>query len=629
MKRIREFILKMCLIRLNLWQAVLFLFVMSLALTLFLFLLQPLPFSYVLRSFVQNRGFNLFLNWLPLFLLMLIFYFAGTGAASASTIVGAFAIMLSFANRNKILLRHDPLVPWDLLLSGELYGVIHSFGFWFIFGVIVISILYILIAVVAAFVVRSEKINWRFRVFGLVAVIALAFVINRPLYANHEINNRLVVFGNVWNQVNQFNSRGFVYSFIFSYNTNRVMRPDGYDRNLILAEIRNADTGGFDRLYGETLPHIIMIQGEAFSDIALSPHFNFDGFNDPLYNWRILSEESISGHIVVSVIGGGTAQTEFDVLTGLNSHQFAGVPFAFRMITREFESMATLLNRLGYTSEFMHPGFDWFYNRQNVYRHLGFSRLMFIDEFEGVPTKGGYINEHDTISRTMEMFRNHRLNSPNTPYFNFTVTIQNHGPYRDMYLIDGPVTGPTFTSDLPFTDVDINSMSNYFHGLEDADRELRRLTDYLNTLAEPVVVVYFGDHKPALHMRVYDLLLPEVYEPGSLEDLTRLFRIPFIIWFNEAAKELYNVSHPIELTNQDEELLFSASFLGAYVMEILGLTNLSPFWDFNTSLRQQFPVVMETRSFTADGRISTNLSREEREPLILYRNWSYFRLFDE
>jgi len=577
---------------------------------------------------VENRGLSLFLNWLPLFLAMLLFYFAGTGAATATTIVGAVAIGLGVANRYKIILRGDPLVPWDLLLGGEVIGIARSFETRFIVLGVVLAVLYILAAVVAALVIRSEKIDYRIRIGGAIGCIVLALLLNAPLYNNLRITNWLRIQGNIWNQVSQFNSRGFMFSFINAFNTNRVMRPEGYNPAAVRQAIEEADTGGIARLEGETHPHIIMIMGEAFSDLSLSPHFNFDGFTDPLENWQELRNDAIHGEIVVSVLGGGTAQTEFDVLTGLNSRHFAGVPFAFRMINSEFESMASILNSIGYRSEFMHPGHDWFYNRQNVYRHLGFERLVFIDEFDDIPTKGMYINEHDTINRIIDMFAEHRGNHPGKPYFHFAVTIQNHGPYVDKYLLDGPVDGPNFTTDLDLQDADINALSNFFHGLQDADMELGRLADYVNALAEPVILVYFGDHLPAFNRRIYDAIFPYVYDHGSFADLTRLHRVPFMIWFNYAARELYGVQHPGELSDDDNHL-FSASFLGAYVLEILGITNISPFWDFNTELRRIFPVITDNRSFGTDFLPCDGRSYEELAPLRLYRDWSYFRIFDE
>ncbi|MCL1882465.1 MAG: LTA synthase family protein [Defluviitaleaceae bacterium] len=622
----KKLVTRICLIRLKLWQALVFLLVMSLALTMFLFLLQPLPIWDVLIAMGRSFGLNLFLNWLPLFLLMLLLYFLGCGATSSATIVGAVGIGLGFANRTKILLRNDPLVPWDLMLGGEVVGIARSFGIGAIVAVIFGVILYIVVAIFAAFVIRSEKIGSEWRMLGVAVCLLTMFFVNQPLYANTNINNHLHIRGNIWHQVNQFNSRGFVYSFIHAFNTNRVMRPEGYDRDAVLEKIAAADLSGISRLEGKEHPHILMIMGEAFSDLSMNPHFCFEGFTDPLENWQRLLPKGISGDIIVSVLGGGTAQTEFDVLTGLNARQFPGAPFAFRMITTEFESMAWLLNSLGYRSEFMHPGFDWFYNRRNVYRHLGFDRLMFIDEFDDIPTKGMYINEHDTINRVIEMFAEHRQNFPGVPYFNFTVTIQNHGPYVDKYLIDGPVTEANFSTDLDLLEVDINALSNFFHGLQDADIEFARLVDYVNTLPEPTVMVYFSDHLPAFNMRIYDTVFSAA---NTFEEMTQLYTVPFLILFNYAALEFYGISHPIELaTDPYENMLFSSPFLGAYVMELLGFTNLSPFWDFNTELRREFPIILETRSFAPCLTPSSHKTREQRLPLYLYRDWSYFRIFD-
>jgi phosphoglycerol transferase MdoB-like AlkP superfamily enzyme len=560
---------------------------------------------------------------------MLFLYFTGMGAANACTIVGFLGIALGFANRTKILLRNDPLTPWDFQLGGEVLGVIHSFGTGFILMVIFGAVFYILAAIAGAFVIRSKPVHWKWRAAGMAGCLLFAVIFNRPLYANPRIHESLHISGNIWHQVNQFNSRGWLYSFIFTYNTNRVMRPEGYNPALVRERINAGDTSGRERLAGRELPHIIMVQAEAFSELSMLDVFCFEGLADPLENWQALLPAGVHGEIVVSVHGGGTAQTEFDILTGLNSWQFGGVPFAFRMITREMESMASLLNSLGYRSEFMHPGFDWFYNRRNVYPLLGFGRTVFVDEFEGIPTRSGYVSEYATISRVLEMFAEHRENFPGVPYFHFCVTIQNHGPYVDKFRWDGFDEVPNFNTTLDLADADIHARSHYFHGMKDADRELQRLVDYFSSMDEPVVLIYYSDHLPAFNPRIYDALLPNVFIHGSREDITRLFTVPFLIWFNDAALELYGVSHPLELVDPGEELFFSASFFGAYVMEMLGFANLSPFWDFNAELRRLFPIITNARSFTPQGDIAGYLSSAELAPLTLYRHWNYFRVFDE
>jgi len=635
MDKIREYLTKLNklnLIRLNYWQTIVFLIVMSFLLALFLLMLQPLPFSDVLGITRDNRGLNLFLNWLPLFLPMLFLYFAGLGAVTSSTIVGAAGILLGIANRFKILLRNDPLMPWDLTLGAEFLGIAGSFGTSMIIAAVALSVLYVLAAVFAALVIKSTKPPVIFRVIGVLGCLIAVFWLNGALYNNPSINYRLQVHirGNRYNQVNQFNSRGFIYSFLHALNTNQITAPYGHDPAVILEILRTADASGADRLQDVQMPHIIMVMGEAFSDISLLPYFDFTGFTDPLENWQALKEESVHGQIFVPAHGGGTADTEFDVLTGLNTRQFrGGVPFSFRMINAEFESKATILNSIGYHSEFMHPGFAWFYNRQNVYRWLGFDQLVFIDEFEGLPTKGGYMSEEDTINRIIEMFEGHLQEHPGVPYFHFCVTIQNHGPYVDKYLMYGNVTVPNFSTSLDFHESDQNALSHFFYGLSDADIQLRRLVDHLNASPEPVVLVYFGDHEPALGARVFDTIFPDIHDPGSFEDLTRLFSVPFLIWFNDAARDLYGIQHPLDLIDKEENLMFNSTYLGAFVLEILGISNISPFWDNVNDLRRLFPIMTETRSFRPDRRTSIGMSEEERAPLILYRSWSYFRLFEE
>jgi len=600
-------------------------------LMLFMMLLQPLPFSSVVNTALNSYGLNLFLNWLPLFLLMLLLYFSGLSATASSTIIGSVAILLGLANRFKILIRNDPLVPWDLLLGGEVMGILGSFGTGPVITGVILALLYILAAVFASMLIKSVQPMVKVRIAGAILCVAAGAFLLNPLYNNTAINDRLYIEGNVFNQVNQFNSRGFLYSFIHAFNTNRIVRPEGYNQAAVTAAIEQADISGRERLSGANKPHIIMIMGEAFSEMALHPDLDFTGFSDPLENWRRIKAQSIYGEIVVPNVGGGTADTEFDVLTGLNTRHFRGTPFAFRMINSEFESMATILNSIGFKSEFMHPGFDWFYNRQNVYRYLGFERLVFIDEFEGVATKGWYINEADTITRTIEMFEEHVNNHPNTPYFNFSVTIQNHGPYPYKYAYDGiDFSVPNFTSTMDLTEDDINALSNYFYGLSDADVELGRLVSHLEASDEPVVLIYFGDHLPGFNRRIYDAFFPDIHEPGSFEDLTRLFRLPFIIWFNEAAKELYSIEHPLELSPSPyDELLFSSSFLGAFALEVLGISNISPFWDFVAELRSLFPLITESRAFDNNRNPSVYMDTEKLNPLILYRDWSYFRIFYE
>ena len=622
MVNIKEMLKSNGLIKLKFWQSALFILAASLGLAFAMLWIAPIGIVYLVEIVRQTNGLMFLLNWLPVAIIMFILFFMGLNAVASVAFVGFFGIALSFLNRTKMLIRNDPLLPWDISLGGEVTGIAKSFGMGTVGLVIFAVLFYIVVAVLAALLIRSEKLHLKFRAAGLAIVMAVLMAVTNPLYKSTELNSKLYVIGNVYNQVATFNSKGFLYSFIYTYNTNKISKPDNYDSTAVIQKIntfRHADAVAMENM---KKPHIIMIMGEAFSEFSLSPHFDFTGYTDPLYNYKQIKEGSYYGQIVVPNIGGGTADTEFDVMSGLSTRHLRGAPFAFRLIGSEFDSIAHQLSKLGYNNEFIHPGHNWFYNRQNVYSYMGFNRLVFLDEFKGENEKGMYIAEDVTIDRIISMFETHVNENPGIPYFQYCVTIQNHGPYKDKYLAD-----TNFSTDLDISTDDINAISNYFEGLADADRELKRLTDYFESIGEPVVILYFGDHLPAFTAGVYDAIYPALYENSEMDNLIRLYKTPFIIWENSEAKALDLNGH--SFGEKNENRLFTSNFLGAFLFDYLGFKNISPLIDHLNELRMQFPVITEHRSFTPDGTTSIGLSDEERKNLVLYRNWEFYKIFDE
>ncbi len=214
--------------------------------------------------------------------------------------------------------------------------------------------------------------------------------------------------------------------------------------------------------------------------------------------------------------------------------------------------------------------------------------------------------------------------NPDTPYFGFCVTIQNHGPYNDKYQAK-----TNFSSSIPLSDSDINALSNYFEGLKDADIELMRLINYINESKEPIVLLYYGDHLPAFSQEVYKAFYPEEYEVNSKEDLTRLYRTPFIIYQNKAAKEISAIEENAKTLFMPEDRTISSNYVGAYLIDLLGYKNISPFFDYVNSLRELYPLIFEHTSFTAYGDSTANISPEDKKDLLLYRDWEFYKIFSK
>jgi len=622
MTDVKEILKSKGLIRLKIWHSLILLIIASLVLACAMLWIQPFDRAYVIDIISRTEGLMFFLNWLPILIIMLILFVAGLSAVASASVTAFFGIALSFVNRYKVTLRNDPLLPWDISLGGEVAGIAKSFGSNTLVKIIAAVLLYIVISVLCSLLIRGAKIRLKYRLTGFSVMIITGLLINNSLYKNAVLNSELYVMGNVYNQVATFNSKGFLYSFIYSYNTNKISKPDNYDSRAVIEKINSFSSPVSYSVQKKARPHIIMVMGEAFSEFSLNPHFDFTGFDDPLYNYKKIKEDSYYGQIIVPNVGGGTADTEFDMLTGLSTRHFRGASFAFRLIGEEFDSIAHSLNNLGYNSEFMHPGYRWFYNRQNVYSYMGFEKMVFLEDFGGAEEKGMYITEDATIERIIEMFENNLNENPDTPYFQYCVTIQNHGPYKDKYRAE-----TNFLTDLNLNADDINAISNYYEGLQDADRKLKRLTDYFESVNEPVVLLYFGDHLPAFTSDVYNIFYPEEYGANDMNTLTRLHKTPFIIWENSEAKALELNGRSFE--EKSENYLFTSNYLGAFLLEYLGFENTSPFIDHLNELRKEFPIVLEYHSFTPEGISSTALNDEQRKNLVLYRNWEVYKVFDE
>jgi phosphoglycerol transferase MdoB-like AlkP superfamily enzyme len=366
------------------------------------------------------------------------------------------------------------------------------------------------------------------------------------------------------------------------------------------------------------------VLSEAFSELSQNEVFDFEGFVDPLENYKQLKEESYHGTIVVPRVGGGTADTEFDILTGLSSVNYSNQPYSYTLLNRPFPSLAGAARGMGYRTVAIHPYNDWYYNRNNAYRHMGFDPFVSILDFDTGDVKGGFITEAQTIDVTIDMFSRHISKNPGTPLFELVVTIQNHAGFNNKYGITETLFN--LTKDTGLSANNMNSLSNYFHGLADSDFELRRLVDYLQACSEPVVVLYFGDHQPAFTPGVYEALMPETGDPAY--DAIRLNTVPFIIWENDAykdAKAKGGQSGAYPTPSPQDMGVFSANYLGVKFFSMLGFGGIDPYFDFCVGLMEDYPIILENRYIDRQNSIH-ELSMDDDHELNLYRSWGYYLL---
>ena len=596
-------------VTLNFRLCALFLVLAAAGLTFAMLMAPPIGLSDVLTA-LRESGFRVFfLNFWPVLLTMVLLFFVSGKLVVTIGTAGFFFILLSVINRYKMIFRHDPFVPWDIMLGGEFLGIARSLEPSLIAFVIGGIVGFVLLCAVAFVFIKHRKLCWRTRLVGGLLTAVIMAVSNATIYHNSALYDSLPVNGNVFNQMAQFNSKGFLYSFIYTANTGRISRPPGYDRRNVARLIAETETFVAE---AAQRPHVFLILGEAFSEMPLNPILSYEGFTHPMEHYLAMRDESISGHIVVPNIGGGTANTEFDILTGMNTRQFRGAPHSNALITRsQYALPRIMVEHGGYRAIATHPGYAWFYNRQNVLPFLGFESFTTIEAFGDAPLRGMYVCEEATYDRVIADFHAHLAENPGVPLFSFVITIQNHGPYIDKYGADLPIN---FHSQVPFSERDANAFSHYLHGMADMDAQLARLVAEVRFSDEPVVIAYFGDHLPSFEHSIYELLLPN---DGTEADRIRRHRTPYLIWANEAAQPLVN-----EVAGGD----MSALFFGAALLDFIGLGQADPFFAYINAMREHVSIILEDAYYTSDG-VLQQIADTAATWVDHYMQWSYFRIF--
>ena len=236
-------------------------------------------------------------------------------------------------------------------------------------------------------------------------------------------------------------------------------------------------------------PNIIIVQLESFinpnwiTDIKLN--------KNPVSNLESLSNEFTSGLISVPVLGGGTANTEFEVITGMSTEFFGSGEFPYNTIAskKAIPSLAYTLRDLGYSSNSLHNHEGKFYSRDVVYQNLGFDSFTPI-ECMSTPerTPVGWAKDSVLIDEICNIL----ISTDNSDLI-FGISIQGHGGYPSDYIEDKEVY---ITND--YSKDNKNSLEYYINQIYEMDQFIGNLIEAVNELNEPTIIVLYGDHFPAI-----------------------------------------------------------------------------------------------------------------------------------
>ena len=606
--------------RLPLWATLLAAVLLSGCITLLALWCQPNALRVVLAHF-RAQPLLIVLNALPIGLLLLVFTCPLRNVFFGGALVNFAVCTLSIANRIKIEVRDEPVFPRDLGLLKEVGSAMHSYDIHFPWAAISVVVVTTLLLVILGMFIGCKPFpiarlrGWLGSLLGAAASLAVLVGLIFTVYASNDLYNSFRV-SNAYYIPAVFNELGFPYCFSHHFTTYPVDKPYGFSK----AQAESWENGSMEENQGKAV-NVIMVMNEAFSDISDHEAFAYSVDNDPLPNLHAMQADphALTGHVVVPGFAGGTANTEFDVLTGIQTNALsATTTSALRVVNRDLDSLFRVYGADGYHTSFFHPGDDWFYNRENVYRWFGAEETVFADQMSDLEYKGRWVTD-DYMAGLIEQEFEETVASGKS-LFHYTTTIQNHMSYTADKYGEG-YTYPAVPLNVEVSDQVRAMLEVYMEGARDADAMLGRLRDYFAERSKPVVLVFFGDHLPYLGDNQLGYRELGFTEETNWSDLTS-YETPYVIWANNAAVEELDWENAVAGLDLRETV--SASFLGAAVVE---LTGRETAWStFLNGLRREASVVQKETYLLANGTVTDAPEQALADNLLKWRQWSYFKL---
>lgn len=499
-------------------------------------------------------------------LLMLLTALIGRARVSF-WILTPILFVLGLISGIKLKILGIPLLPWDFVLSSEskdMTPYIRNIMSWKIgFGLLLFFL--ISYAVMKKMPRVTMKLTWKER--GITAVVAI--IVLTVLYFDKPIpiKRAFAIEGILWNQSDNVKMNGFTLSTFMNMEQLFVSKLADYSSEMV-AGIMKMNAPSTKNVGASTAkPNIIVVLSESLWDVTQIPGVTFN--KDPLPNLHALQKQYSSGTMLSPQFGGGTANVEFEVLTG-NTMRFlpqGSVPYN-QYISKQVDSIASITARQGYTSTAVSPFHSWYYKSSDVYRNFGFHNYISLEYF--APNyEGPYIADNEVGKVIINA-----TSRTSGPDFVFANTMENH-----FHYFPGKFTENSFqiTSNVPAETKGL--LETYARGANDADRMLQQLVEHYNSIDEPTIIVYFGDHLPSLGDE-YKAFKESKYITGESDPdfLNKMYRVPLLIWNN------YLPEQPRETLNM------SPLFVSPYVLNMAKLPG-SYYTDYLYSLFKKIPVI--------------------------------------
>lgn len=486
------------------------------------------------------------------------------------SVLSTIILIMGIANCVILCNRVTPFVPTDLLLIGDALKIADNYLSWVFVVALILGITLVVFLLIQLWrkIPKTEyQIPLVKRIRFLITMVFIVLIYNQVGRMSGLIPK------NFTNIAEAYQNYGFVCCFTYGVFDTGISKPSGYNEERVgeimdevEAEIQDNtnDTTHLETVEDtkesqteqqtetiesqtetveETMveekkaPNIIFIQLESFFDLT---EMNlFETSQDPIPYFHKLMKQYTSGYLTVPVIGAGTANTEFEVITGMNLDFFGPGEYPYKTVlkTSTCESMCYNVKPLGYATHAIHNNTGTFYGRNKVFPQLGFDTFTSVEYMDDIEyNENGWVKDKVLIQSILD-----NLDSTEESDLIYAISVQGHGSYPTEDIVENKVIEVTGLDDEALT----NQYTYYANQIYQMDLFVKDLITALKSYGEDCVLVMYGDHLPTMGI-----------EQEQIGEYT-LFQTPLVIWDNMGLEK--------ETINPE------AYQLSAYVFDRLGI----------------------------------------------------------
>lgn len=464
-----------------------------------LILVSNLFFQLTQNDFSFDLAFKFAFSWhtekffLGCFVLLIFYGWLSSflGSLKAGSIFYTLAVIgVGIANYLKMKYRMEPIYPDDLKMITE-FGMIRD-----MVGVPIFLLFLLLLTAGVVLVIFSikkslklkKKKQWIRLGFFLLTSMLLLYIggFNQQGNLLRKAYNKTALWIPYSQKMNYYNT-GFMGGFLYNLPVDAMEKPENYSEAAVKKVTKTYEAKQNEE--DTEKPNIVYVMSESFSDPARLKGLEVYG-GDPLQDYRAVADKTYSGQMLSQNYGGGTANIEFEALTGFSMELFnAQMTTPYTMLVPEFQTFPSLVSTLkkrGYETTAIHPYNTSMYKRKDVYQTFGFdqfldeSTMKHTDKIENNP----YISDEAAYREIFD-----QLEKKNKPQFLHLVTMQTHMPYENKY------------DELPYVVQGDNSLAvrSYLQDIAYSSEALKAFLERLDELPERTLVVFWGDHLPGIY----------------------------------------------------------------------------------------------------------------------------------